>query len=428
MAKIFISYNRSSLAAVENWAEDLRDLWDHQVWYDQVLTGGQRWWDDILAHIRDSDIFLFALTAASLDSQACRQELLYADRLARPILPIKLSDDVSENMLYRPLSEIQVMDCRLHNRTTQAALRRAVQALAIAPALPDPLPPPPPVPLSYLGNLRERIDSSDTLEYPEQAGLILDLKNYLKGRGLNAQQEVAQLLQRLRQRPDLMAIVAGEIDEIMNQLQLNNASATAAQDADKPAQQNLHTPPPQPQPQHRRERLPSNKAPIVAPNVAQEPAKVFAVHQAEAAVEGIVSYLLKHKQNWKIALDEQNFILLSRVKEPGKPLGLTAGIQVRDNLKDEKQNALKAVGWEIGSAQVAKGLGTAAVLYITSGLGALGLLSKTVRDYIMACTARKTWHAVQRPALQHQIALELASALKKIADPDAIVHAEQVTD
>ena len=51
MTSIFISYNPGSVAAVESLARDLAAM-GHSVWYDQALTGGQRWWDNILEKLR----------------------------------------------------------------------------------------------------------------------------------------------------------------------------------------------------------------------------------------------------------------------------------------------------------------------------------------------------------------------------------------
>ncbi len=430
MAKIFISYNRSALAEVEGLAEDLRDLWDHEIWYDQALTGGQRWWDNILTQIRNTDLFLFALTAESLDSEACRQELKYATALGRPILPVRLSEDFDPSLLYSPLNELHVIDCRVRDRATLAVLRRAISGLPAAPPLPDPLPQAPPVPLSYLGNLRERIDATGTLSYPMQAGLVLDIKGYLKGRGANAHREVEQLLRRLQQRPDLLAIVATEINEVLAQLsrstpapKVKTSTAYHRETQNKPQQGAEVTVPPPP-PQHYRIERVGRKDELV--QLAGDPPALFALGEAAAAITKAIARVVLRGETWKIAVDEKNYALISTQKDEGEALVLHAELNVRDNIKDDKQNALKALGWDIGGGQTAKGVGAAAMIYATSGIGALGLLSKSVRDYILACTARKTWPSARDPVTVQQAALELAAALMKIADPDAIVRQEKV--
>jgi hypothetical protein len=102
MARIFVSYNRHSLDVVKTLAQDLEAAGNH-VWFDQALTGGQRWWDNILANIRECEMFVFALTPESLDSHACRQELHYAGQLGKAVLPILLSDNVNVTLLPRAL-------------------------------------------------------------------------------------------------------------------------------------------------------------------------------------------------------------------------------------------------------------------------------------------------------------------------------------
>jgi predicted nucleotide-binding protein len=73
MAKIFLSYSRVDLAFAQCLSSDLEKL-NHTVWLDQELSGGQPWWEKILASIRGSDFFLFLLSPSSLDSQACKRE------------------------------------------------------------------------------------------------------------------------------------------------------------------------------------------------------------------------------------------------------------------------------------------------------------------------------------------------------------------
>ena len=48
MTNIFISYNRKAEAITKALADDFEDL-GHTVWFDQEISGGQAWWDQILA-------------------------------------------------------------------------------------------------------------------------------------------------------------------------------------------------------------------------------------------------------------------------------------------------------------------------------------------------------------------------------------------
>jgi thiol-disulfide isomerase/thioredoxin len=93
MAKIFISYSRASKDVIEEMIQDLTDD-GQETWFDQHLTGGQRWWDNILSEIRECEVFVAALTPDFLESKACQREMKYAKDLLRTLLPIRLSDKV----------------------------------------------------------------------------------------------------------------------------------------------------------------------------------------------------------------------------------------------------------------------------------------------------------------------------------------------
>ena len=82
---VFISYARKDRELVHVLASDVARA-KQLVWLDRELTGGQDWWDTILGHIRDCELFIFVLTPDSIRSKACLAELGYASDLARPIL------------------------------------------------------------------------------------------------------------------------------------------------------------------------------------------------------------------------------------------------------------------------------------------------------------------------------------------------------
>ena len=51
MSNIFLSYNRKSEAVVRTLADDIEAL-GHNAWFDQDLSGGQAWWEQILENVR----------------------------------------------------------------------------------------------------------------------------------------------------------------------------------------------------------------------------------------------------------------------------------------------------------------------------------------------------------------------------------------
>lgn len=214
MAHFFISYSRKDEQAVRALARDIEAL-GHEVWLDHELTGGQDWWNEILQRIRACGVFIFALSPPSLDSTACRRELRYAEALDKRILPVLLTDGVSTNLLPPALSTIQFVDYRTPSREAALALARTLVNLPPPNPLPDPLPEPPEVPVSYLTELKDIVDSSGILQFDEQAALAFRLKEKLNDE--EVADDVRSLMRRFRSRPDLLARVAEDIDDALGQ-------------------------------------------------------------------------------------------------------------------------------------------------------------------------------------------------------------------
>jgi TIR domain len=216
MERIFVSYSRTNLDVVTQAIQDLKAV-GIEAWHDQTLTGGQRWWNNILSRIRDCEIFIFALSPESLESEACRGELGYAAQLGKTILPLLVADGINLNLLSPPLNEIQVTDYRRCDKEAAFALVKAIHTAPAAGPLPDPPPTPPPVPVSYLTNLKEQIETSDTLSSQAQIALLFELEAGLKeGRSPT---EIRDLLLSLKRREDLLAKVATKIDAALKSLE-----------------------------------------------------------------------------------------------------------------------------------------------------------------------------------------------------------------
>lgn len=212
MVRIFISYSSKSKDTVSSLAQDIETT-GHQIWFDHKLTGGQVWWDQILENIRQCDLFIFALTPDALDSYPCQLEYTYAHQLGKHILPVLVADGVSIGLLPSELTTIQFVDYRTPDRQAAFKLMSAFTNLPAPKPLPDPLPEPPPVPISYIGNLKEQIDSSKALSFDEQASLVLKLKEHLQDEDNRA--DAMTLFQRLKRRDDLFAKIEKEIDAVL---------------------------------------------------------------------------------------------------------------------------------------------------------------------------------------------------------------------
>ena len=147
MLRVFISYTRQCEDEVRDLASDIQAL-SHTVWCDQELSGGQIWWNEILKEIRNCDVFVFALSHDTLDSEACRSELKYASDLSKVIFPILVAEDVRLEDLPPELSTIQVLDYAKQDKNAALKLSRSLLKTPSSRPLPKPLPSPPDVPLS----------------------------------------------------------------------------------------------------------------------------------------------------------------------------------------------------------------------------------------------------------------------------------------
>lgn len=231
VAGIFVSYSRESEAAVRALAQDVEAL-EHTVWFDNDLSGGKAWWEQILAEIRSCQVFMMVLSPDSLRSVACSSEYNYASELGKPILPILIADGVSTNLLPPRLSQIQFVDYRKQDKTGAINLARALKSLPEAKPLPDPLPSPPAVPLSYLGRITEQIDSTATLDHKEQSAVVSELRRGLRDAETSA--DARKLLERLRKRDDLLARTGDEIDELLEEAAREPAKAEPARPEPRP--------------------------------------------------------------------------------------------------------------------------------------------------------------------------------------------------
>jgi len=212
VAVLFVSYASSHRDRVEELANDLQSL-GHEVWFDQELTGGQAWWDQILARIRRCDAFVLVLTSETLDSEACRRELAYAIALGRTLLPIRLASPVDLDHVPPEVSVRQIVAYGTGDKAGVLELNRALQRLEPSGPLPEPLPPPPSVPISYVAEIIDEIRRKDQLSYDEQVAIVFRLRDHLHETGDVT--GVSKAYGILLKRRELYAKVRDEIQQIL---------------------------------------------------------------------------------------------------------------------------------------------------------------------------------------------------------------------
>jgi hypothetical protein len=200
MSNVFVSYAREDTARAGELVRRLSRL-GHQVWSDDALRGGQSWWDEILAQIAGCDVFLAMVSPASLNSVACQRERQYAHDLGKPILPVAV--ERMTQAMPRELSLRQVVDYSSPGEDAAYALFGALKALPPPPP-PEPLPPPPAVPLSYLTDLHEQLETPE-LTRAQQREIVDALEPALRSADTEEQQGGRRLLEILSSRDDLFA-------------------------------------------------------------------------------------------------------------------------------------------------------------------------------------------------------------------------------
>ena len=235
MRRIFVSYSRDIEPTARAVVADMVAL-GCDVWFDQALSGGQAWWDQILQRIREADALIFLAAPASLNSTACASEIRYALQLGKTVVPVLVADGVSMGLLPPELARLQVVDHRTADKDAALRLARALTIIAPAPPLPEPLPAPPPAPTSYLSGLAVRVDSAESLSFEAQSSLVVELRHGLRDA---AQREDSRaVLAKLRRRRDVYAAVAAEIDEALDSTAAGAVPATGSAESrrlDQPA-------------------------------------------------------------------------------------------------------------------------------------------------------------------------------------------------
>ncbi len=97
--QLFISYARVD----KRYCQQIVNLLDmHDIWYDQRLYAGQRWWEEIVNRLEQCQGFVYLLSPESIASEYCQKEFAVARSLGKHVFPIlihprtKIPDTVKE--------------------------------------------------------------------------------------------------------------------------------------------------------------------------------------------------------------------------------------------------------------------------------------------------------------------------------------------
>jgi hypothetical protein len=132
MVTIFVSYSRVDVEITQDVVTHLRRVYGlPNVWYDDEIHGGQRWWKAILEQIGACNVFVYLLSNESVTSPYCKAEFTEARRLQKPIVTVQVRD---RTKLSDDLSEIQYVDMKHGlNADNLARLVRAINELGSMP-------------------------------------------------------------------------------------------------------------------------------------------------------------------------------------------------------------------------------------------------------------------------------------------------------
>ncbi len=429
-------------------AEGLRKL-KYEVWFDEKLEGGQVWWEEILHKIRDCDVFVVALAPETLGSEACKREWKYAAAVKRNFLPIVVTDGVRPKTAPEELSKLQWVDYREENQGAAFELFAALNGLPETPPLPEPLPEPPPVPVSYLGSLKEKVETSDKLTANDQKALIFDFEEKIDRQ--EDRTAILDLLDELKKRPDVLSVISTKIGDLETRLgtpaaktatKTRKPARTGAKKAGRKGTKKVAAKAPKKVTRKATGRV-AKKAAKKAPKkatkkTAKRAPKASAKKTAKkssksAATTGrkpeielmvrlqggnqdlidLLGHIVKEKDDWRLEIDDLDHLTLCF---EGKLAGYVVAVaSCRDKVSLPKQKALKGLGWQTSGEAVAKSIVGGAVAYATGGVGLLALGSKKVRDLLLRFEATRRWRVPKAGAKLQPIAGDLASALQAIA-------------
>lgn len=122
--RIFVSYARVD----KPYCVQIVEVLDfHDVWFDQRLSAGQKWWKEILNRLEWCEGFIYLISHASLESEYCHREFEIAQSLGKHIFPTIIEPGLT---LPDTLSHLQYID--LGHGLTAETVHDLLRAIYIA--------------------------------------------------------------------------------------------------------------------------------------------------------------------------------------------------------------------------------------------------------------------------------------------------------
>lgn len=228
--RVFVSYSRHDTDVARRLINDIRSG-GHEPWFDEDLHVGEKWWDSILTQIRNSEVFVFALSRWSSPSEACSAELAYAQALEIPVVPVQIGP--VDALELTPVPELEVIDYQEPTSASGARLATAIREHgALRGDLPNPLPEPPDRPFAYLERLRSLI-AVRTLPSEKHGAIIGELRQTLDNEDDHrARANARSLLIQLREHPQHTIQTVSYIDEALSKAAASDPAAVDKPDAE----------------------------------------------------------------------------------------------------------------------------------------------------------------------------------------------------
>ena len=122
--RLFMSYARVD----KRYCIQIIDTLDvHEVWFDQRLHAGQRWWDVIRNQLDWCEGFIYLLSPDSVSSKYCKEEFQIAKRLGKHVFPVLIH---GRTPIPVDLQHVQYVD--LSKGLTPEAVKELLNSIYIA--------------------------------------------------------------------------------------------------------------------------------------------------------------------------------------------------------------------------------------------------------------------------------------------------------